>query len=93
MSWIVVRRFGYFVYIRRSVVDALANMMAIGCMEYTVGAVAKVMALELRAAGGAMVSAMARVRRLMAVMAGGAAAAAYVALARGAARIARAFCW
>lgn len=54
---------------------------------------ANVRALEFLAASGAMVSVMARVSRLMAVMAGGAAAAAYVALARGAARIARAFCW
>ena len=41
---------------RCSVVVELANMMAIGCMEKVVGAVAKTMALELRAAGGAMVS-------------------------------------
>ena len=58
-----------------------------------VGAVAKTMAIEFRAAGGAMVSAMALVKRLMAVIAGGAAAAAYVAFARGAAHMALAFCW
>jgi hypothetical protein len=72
------------------VVVALENMIAIGCMEYVVGAVANTSALQLRAAGGAMVSAMARVSRLMDVMAGGAAADAYVALASGAARMARA---
>jgi hypothetical protein len=70
---------------------AFVNMIAIGCMEYVVGAVAKTRALQLRAAGGAIVSAMARVSRLMDVIAGGAAADAYVALAIGAARMALAF--
>ena len=56
-----------------------------------VGAVSKTSALQFRAAGGAMVLAMALVRRLMEVMAGGAAADAYVALAIGAARMALAF--
>jgi hypothetical protein len=58
------------------VFEAFVNIMAMGWMEYVVGAVAKVMALEFRAAGGAMVSAMALVSRLIAVMAGGAAEAA-----------------
>ena len=57
------------------------------------GAVANTNAVQLRAAGGAIVSAIARVNRLTAVMAGGDAAAAYVAFASGAARIARAFRW
>ena len=76
---------------RRSVVVALVNIIAIGCMVCAVGAVAKTSALQFRAAGGAMVFAMALVSRLMDVMAGGAAADAYVALANGAARIALAF--
>ena len=57
-------------------VVALVNMMAIGCIEYVVGAVANAIALQFRAAGGARVSAIALVRRFMAVMAGGAAEAA-----------------